>query len=358
MKILVIANMFPSKKYPSYGIFVKNHVQLLKSATDDIDTITMKKEVSRLKKLWRYLIFYFRIFFTLVFRKYDLVYLHYASHSSLPIIWAKFLNRDINLVVNLHGSDVFPENAFQERLQKWVTRLLKQANHVVVPSDYFKETVVERYHLASERVLISPSGGVNRDLFAPREIDKDEAVFRVGYVGRIDIDKGWDDALHGFAEFKQQSNRAVELLMIGSGKENQQKEALIQTLGIQADVRCYDLLPQEELVGLYNEMDVFVFPSRRKGESLGLVGIEAMACGVPVIGSAIAGIKGYLVEGENGYFTEVGNAHSIAEKLLQFQAHSKVEKQQFKHNAFSSATPYDKLQVQKDMVNMLAVLVK
>ncbi|MBC2161697.1 glycosyltransferase [Listeria booriae] len=358
MKILVIANMFPSKEYPSYGIFVKNHVHLLESATDEIDTITMKKEVSKAKKLWCYLIFYCRIFFTLVFRKYDFVYLHYASHSALPIIWAKFLNRDINLVVNLHGSDVFPENSFQERLQKWVKRLLKQANHVVVPSDYFKQTVVERYHLASERVLISPSGGVNRDLFAPREIDKDEAVFRVGYVGRIDVDKGWDDALHGFAEFKQHSNRAVELLMIGSGKENQQKEALIQRLGIQADVRCYDLLPQEELVELYNEMDVFVFPSRRKGESLGLVGIEAMACGVPVIGSAIAGIKGYLVEGENGYFTEVGNAHSIAEKLLQFQAHSEVEKQQFKRNAFYSAIPYDKLQVQADMVNMLAVLVK
>ncbi|MBC6316941.1 glycosyltransferase family 4 protein [Listeria grandensis] len=358
MKILVIANMFPSKEYPSYGIFVKNHVRLLEEAADKIETITMRKELNKMKKLWLYLIFYCRIFFTLLFKKYDMVYLHYASHSAFPILGAKFLNRKINLIVNLHGSDVFPETSFQERLQKWVARLLKQASHVVVPSDYFKQAVIKRYHLASQNVLISPSGGVNRDLFAPQETAKDTSVFKVGYVGRIDVDKGWDDALRGFSEFKHQSNRPAQLIMIGSGKENPQKEALIEELGLQEDVRCYDLMPQEELVALYNEMDVFVFPSRRKGESLGLVGIEAMACGIPVIGSQIAGIQGYLVEGENGYFTEVGNPYSIAEKLLEFHANSEEEKELLSQNAFDSAIPYDQLQVQKDMVNMLAVLAK
>lgn len=358
MKILVIANMFPSKEYPSYGIFVKNHVRLMEGTTDKVETITMQKELNKIKKLWLYIQFYCQIFFTLLFKKYDIVYLHYASHSAFPILCAKFLNRNINLVVNLHGSDVFPETAFQEHLQKWVTRLLKQANHVVVPSDYFKQTVVERYHMAPENIWISPSGGVNRDLFAPQETAKDRSPFQVGYVGRIDVDKGWDDALRAFSEFKHQANCPAQLIMVGSGKENAQKEALIQELGLQDDVRCYDLLPQEELVALYNEMDVFVFPSRRKGESLGLVGIEAMACGVPVIGSQIAGIQGYLVDGENGYFTETGNPYSIAEKLLEFHATTEDAKQALRSNAFRSAIPYDQLHVQNDMLSMLAVLVK
>ncbi|MBA3927616.1 glycosyltransferase family 4 protein [Listeria rustica] len=358
MKILVIANMFPSKEYPSYGVFVKNHVRLMEEAADKVETITMKKELNKIKKLWLYIQFYCQIFFTLLFKKYDIVYLHYASHSAFPILCAKFFNRKINLVVNLHGSDVFPETAFQERLQKWVARLLKQANHVVVPSDYFKQVVVERYQLAQEYVWISPSGGVNRELFAPQETTTDTATFQVGYIGRIDVDKGWDDALRGFSEFKHQSNQPAKLIMVGSGKENAQKEALIQELELQEDVRCYDLLPQEELVALYNEMDVFVFPSRRKGESLGLVGIEAMACGVPVIGSQIAGIQGYLIDGENGYFTETGNPYSIAEKLLAFHAHSEEKKQTLRSNAFHSAIPYDQLQVQRDMVNMLDILVK
>ncbi|MBC2316168.1 glycosyltransferase family 4 protein [Listeria booriae] len=358
MKILVISNMFPSKEYPSYGIFVKNHVHLLEEAADTIETITMRKELNKIKKLWLYIQFYCQIFFTLLFKKYDMVYVHYASHSAFPILAAKFLKRKINLIVNLHGSDVFPETTLQERLQTWVARLLRQANHVVVPSDYFKQTVVKRYHLAPECIWISPSGGVNRALFAPQETAKDTAVFQVGYVGRIDVDKGWDDALRGFSEFKHQSNRQAELIMVGSGKENPQKEALIQELGLQEAVRCYDLLPQEDLVALYNEMDVFVFPSRRKGESLGLVGIEAMACGVPVIGSQIAGIQGYLVDGENGYFTEIGNPYSIAEKLLAFDAHSEEEKQMLRSNAFHSAIPYDQLQVQRDMVTMLGVLAK
>ncbi|MBC1501987.1 glycosyltransferase family 4 protein [Listeria weihenstephanensis] len=358
MKLLVISNMFPSKEYPSYGIFVKNHVKLLEEATEKIETITMRKELNKIKKLVLYIQFYLRIFFTLLFKKYDLVYLHYASHSAIPILGAKFLKRNINLVVNLHGSDVFPETSLQERLQKWVARLLKQASHVVVPSDYFKQSVMKRYHLAPENIWISPSGGVNRDLFTPQDTARDTSLFRVGYVGRIDIDKGWDDALRGFSEFKHQSNRSVQLIMIGSGKENDQKEALIQALGLQADVRCYDLLPQEDLVALYNEMDVFVFPSRRKGESLGLVGIEAMACGVPVIGSKIAGIQGYLVEGKNGYFTEIGNPYSIAEKLLQFHANSEEEKQVLRRNARDSAIPYDQQHVKKDMLDILEVLGK
>ncbi|MBC1435028.1 glycosyltransferase family 4 protein [Listeria rocourtiae] len=358
MKILVISNMFPSEDYPSYGIFVKNHVCLMEGAADEIETITMKKELNKMKKIWHYLLFYCRIFLTLLFKKYDIVYLHYASHSAFPILCAKFLNRYINLVVNVHGSDVFPETPFQERLQKWVARLLKQASHVVVPSDYFKQTVIDRYQLLPEYIWISPSGGINRDLFAPQEAVKDTSTFQVGYVGRIDVDKGWDDALRGFSKFKQQSNRQAELIMVGSGKENSQKEALIQELGLQEDVRCYDLLPQEELVALYNEMDVFVFPSRRKGESLGLVGIEAMACGVPVIGSQIAGIQGYLIDGENGYFTEIGNPYSIAEKLLKFLANSEEEKQTLRSNAFHSAIRYDQLRVQKDMLAMLAYLVK
>ncbi|AQY52345.1 putative GlcNAc transferase [Listeria weihenstephanensis FSL R9-0317] len=358
MKILVIANMFPSKAYPSYGIFVKKHVDILEKAASSLDTITMQKEVSKGKKLWRYIQFYFQIFFTLLFKKYDLVYLHYASHSALPVLGSKYLKRRINLTVNLHGSDVFPETPIQERLQKWVVRLLKQANHVVVPSQYFKEVVIDRYNIHSENILISPSGGVNRTLFAPQETDKNSDVFQVGYVGRIDVDKGWDDAIRGFNEFKLQSSRPAQLIMVGNGKENKQKEALIQELGLEEDVRCYDLLPQEALVALYNEMDVFVFPSRREGESLGLVGIEALACGIPVIGSQIAGIKGYLVEGENGYFTEAGNPYSIAEKLLEFHANSEEEKQTLKKNAFHSASPYDQVQVEEDMLGILATLIK
>ncbi len=356
MKILVIANMFPSKEYPSYGIFVKNHVCILEKASSKVDTVTMCKALNKRKKLWNYIVFYFRIFFTLLFKQYDVVYLHYASHGAIPILCAKVLNRKINLTVNVHGSDVFPETRIQERLQLWVARVLRQANHIVVPSSYFKQVVIKRYQIASSDILISPSGGVDRMLFTPQETDKDLGVCCVGYVGRIDIDKGWDDALHGFAQFKRMSNRPVRLIMVGNGKENEQKEALIQKLGIQEDVRCYNLLPQKELAALYNEMDVFVFPSRRKGESLGLVGIEAMACGVPVIGSRIAGIQGYLIEGENGYFTEVGNASSIAEKLFQFSSSSEAEKQLLKRNAFHSAIAYDQQLVQDEMVKLLPIL--
>jgi glycosyltransferase involved in cell wall biosynthesis len=352
MKILIIANMYPSKKFPSYGVFVKNHVRLLEEAGVAVETITMNKETAPAKKFIRYLQFYLQIVLALWFKKYTTIYIHYASHSALPILFAKALRPKLNLTVNLHGSDVFPETPFQEKLQKWVTRLLRKARHIVVPSAYFKSVVAERYTVSASKIVISPSGGVNRKLFTRLETPKADTFF-VGYVGRIDTDKGWDDALYGFSEFKHQSNTDAKLIMVGSGKEDAKKEALIQKLGLEQDVICHSLLPQEKLVAIYNQMDVFVFPSRRKGESLGLVGIEAMACGVPVIGSQIAGIKGYLVEGKNGYFTEVGNPYSIAEKLLEFAVSSEENKKRLSDNAFQSAAPYDEERVKKHMLSFL-----
>ena len=59
--------------------------------------------------------------------------------------------------------------------------------------------------------------------------------------------------------------------------------------------------------------DVFVFPSRE--EPLGLVGIEALTCGLPVIGTEIGGIKDYLVDNFNGLLFEPQNSNQLAEKI-------------------------------------------
>ena len=58
-----------------------------------------------------------------------------------------------------------------------------------------------------------------------------------------------------------------------------------------------------------------MFPSKRN-ESLGLVGVEALACGVPVIGSNIGGIPGFIEEGKNGFLFDPDNEHSLVEKVI------------------------------------------
>ena len=93
---------------------------------------------------------------------------------------------------------------------------------------------------------------------------------------------------------------------------------MIKTLGLEEKVIHFPLLPQSSLAYVYNAIEAFVFPTKRKGESLGLVGLEAMACGAPVIGSQIGGLKDYIIDGKNGLFFEPKNVEELASQLQAF----------------------------------------
>ena len=65
-------------------------------------------------------------------------------------------------------------------------------------------------------------------------------------------------------------------------------------------------------------MHVFIFPTERQTECLGLVGLEAMACDISVIGAQIGGLRDYLKDGYNGFFFEPGSATDLALKIRNF----------------------------------------
>jgi glycosyltransferase involved in cell wall biosynthesis len=83
-----------------------------------------------------------------------------------------------------------------------------------------------------------------------------------------------------------------------------------------------------------------VFPTVRKGESLGLVGLEAMACGAPVIGSQIGGLKDYIIDGKNGLFFEPKNVDELASQLQAFINLPEDVKQQMSQQALQTANRY------------------
>lgn len=73
----------------------------------------------------------------------------------------------------------------------------------------------------------------------------------------------------------------------------------------------------QELNELYHQADVMIFPTMLY-ESLGLVGLEAMACGCPVIGSNIGCLPEYVKDGVTGFLFESGNSHELADKIINF----------------------------------------
>ncbi len=327
MKILLVSNMYPDKKNQSYGTFVKIfHEQVLELGID-VEKSVMKKSENKIMKKINYLMFYFITFIKIVCKKYDCIYIHYASHSSLPVIYARKFKK-IKIYTNLHGSDVIPENANHEKMQKYTEHILKISEKIVVPSQYFADLAAQKYEIEKNKIYVYPSGGVDNKKFYPytREekqklrkkynIAGDKIVF--GYVGRISEGKGWSTYLRAIKEYVDTDNEG-QFILLGSGNQENEMNAMIEELELQDIIVRLSLVPQEQLVEIYNLLDVFVFPTERAGESLGLVALEAMACGVPVIASDFAAPRDYIIDGVNGYKFEKGNWQQLESNMREVQ---------------------------------------
>ena len=101
------------------------------------------------------------------------------------------------------------------------------------------------------------------------------------------------------------------------------------------------MVSQDELVSIYNSLDIFVFPTYRKSESLGLVGLEAMACEVLVIASKNYGPTDYVVDNKNGKFFKPKDHKDLADKIIAMKKMNNEEKNNRKIKARETAIKYD-----------------
>lgn len=106
-------------------------------------------------------------------------------------------------------------------------------------------------------------------------------------------------------------------------KRNDEK---IRDLYLDNLIKYIGPIPYHSLPEIYCTLDLFIFPTCLE-ESLGLVGLEAMACEVPVIGSYIGGLKDYIKDKENGFFFTPGNAEELSNKIELYLSLSSSEKQ-------------------------------
>lgn len=354
MKILLISNMYPSTIDPTYGTFVKNfNTQLTQEGFEVEKAVITGRGKTKLEKIKKYFNLFKDIIKAIKKNDYDLIYVHYVTHSLLPLL---LIQKHINkpLVVNAHGSDVFTVSKTASLIQKLVTPIIKKASLVVVPSDYFKEVVQNKFTLAKNKIFVSPSGGIDTNLF--RLMDKKESdIFTIGFVSRIDNGKGWDVLLDA-ASLLQNKNYNFKVLMLGGGSQENLLLKKIDDLNLHDIVEYIGAKPHEELVDYFNQMNIFAFTTRL-AESLGLVGLEAMACGIPVVGSNIGGLPSYISDGINGKLFEPKNSSKLSERIEFFMDMDSSKINYYKEQALITAKKYDSKNVAKILSDKLRSLV-
>ena len=362
MKILVVSNMYPNKKYPSYGTFVKSFCDQLKTLGIDYDISVMYKSSNKISKIFRYFYFYIVTFLKCLIKNYDIVYIHYASHSSVPVILAKKINKSIKIYTNVHGSDVVPENTEQQKMQKYTKKILKDSNKIIVPSDYFKDYVSLKYNIKPDKIFIYPSGGVNSKVFYPFKNSSNDSFINdlnlnpnfptFAMISRISFKKGWNIFIKAINICVRDGVKA-NFLIVGDGPEKDQMTNLIKENKLESTIKILGLQDQMELSRIYNAVDYLVFPTMREGESLGLVAIEALACGCPVIASNYAAPKHYIKDDFNGFKFPKGDYKKLAEVIEECIQIKKDKYAFLSSNALVSASPYLKSNISSRLKDII-----
>ena len=359
-KILLVSNMYPSNKSKHYGIFVQNVKELLDDNGFDVDKVVMTKQNEKIIKLFSYIIFYLKTIIKGIFNNYDYIYVHFISHSSLGAVFVKRTSKDTKLVLNAHGNDIIADYPFEVKNEKRSKKYLKYADKVVVPSNYFKELVIDKYGIDKEKIYVYPSGGVNIDKY--KKLDRKESLKKanlsdkysyIGYVSRLDKDKGYDVFLKAIKYLVDNDEIENEkFLVVGAGAEQEIFNNLVKELKLKDYLEIRNMVSPDELVSIYNSLDIFVFPTYRKSESLGLVGLEAMSCEVLVLASKNYGPTDYVIDNKNGVFFKPQDYEDLAKKILKMKKMNNEEKNKMRKKARETAIKYDSNNTKKLIIEV------
>ena len=204
-------------------------------------------------------------------------------------------------------------------LRKLGVEIMKNAKYLVFISPYYKDNVIDTYvpeelrEGMREKSLVIPNGV---DKFWLDNMDMKERKFenkeiKLIYAGRLEKVKNIDVIVAVLEELRKRGYNAT-IDMIGKGPyENKLKE--LSNGRLKGILNFHGFMPKEELIKFYRKNDIFIMPSKR--ETFGLVYIEAISQGLPIIYTKNEGVYGFFEEGEVGYAVNCNDVSEIADRV-------------------------------------------
>ncbi|RME36372.1 MAG: glycosyltransferase family 1 protein [Thermoflexia bacterium] len=259
-------------------------------------------------------------------RSFDIVHLHYPFIFGAEMVWLACSTRRVPYVLTRHNDLI--GNGMRKHLFDAYMALMAP----VVFAGACQWLVVSRDHAVSCRLasffrrrwadVVEIPNGVDTDLFRP-DVDgmpvrqhlgipePARVLLFVGALDRAHHFKGADYLLRAFARLQ---GPEVWLVLVGDGDLRPSLSALVAQLGIGERVRFVGTVPHRELPPFYAASDLVVLPSFPP-ESFGMVLIEAMACGRPVLAHDIPGVRTVVSTGKDGLLARPGDMDDLVEKM-------------------------------------------
>ncbi|MFV8828345.1 N-acetyl-alpha-D-glucosaminyl L-malate synthase BshA [Alkalihalobacterium sp. APHAB7] len=259
-------------------------------------------------------------------QKLDILHVHYAVPHAICAYLAKQMVGDhLKIVTTLHGTDI-TVLGYDPSLSEVIRFGIEQSDTVTaVSNDLVRQTgelldvnkdIKTIYNFIDERVYYKRD---NTELKRQYRIAEEEKV--IVHISNFRPVKRVKDVILSFAKINE--HLSSKLLLIGDGPELTVACQLVKQLGIEE--RVLFLGSQKDVAEILSISDLLLLLSEK--ESFGLVALEAMACGVPVIGTNIGGIPEVIEDGKTGYICEVGDISTISDKAISLLTDEEMHKQ-------------------------------
>lgn len=157
--------------------------------------------------------------------------------------------------------------------------------------------------------------GLDQNYFKPSKKEPSKVIIDFLFVGRLIKVKNLPYLIKGFYEALKE-NKKIFLHIVGEGQERNSLEKLAEKLNISDFIKFHGALYKKNLLKIYQSSDVFLITSEY--ESFSMVTTEAMACGLPVIGTKVGFLPNLITPGETGFLVELNNIKELKEKILFF----------------------------------------
>ena len=262
----------------------------------------------------------------IVDQQLDVLHVHYAiPHAVCAILAKNMANSDIGIVTTLHGTDI-TVLGYDSSLKGAIKYGIEKSDVVTAVSNSLAQETMDLitpnkeidtiYNFIDEREYTKKDPGNLKELLGIKPAEK--VVIHVSNFRKV---KHIPDIVESFKLIHQ--DVPAKLLLVGDGPEKHPIMESIKGTSVEKDVLF--LGKQESLSELYAISDLMLLLSEK--ESFGLVLLEAMACGVPCIGTNVGGIPEVITNGENGYIVELGDWKKVAEYGVEILQNPTLHKQ-------------------------------
>jgi glycosyltransferase involved in cell wall biosynthesis len=236
-----------------------------------------------------------------------------ARENHIPIVIGHHFMPE-NLVHYLHLPKKI-EDTLTKKIWDWYGNICSKADLVISPTQTAEDILLNHEPSIKHTVI---SNGIDLQKFNQNNTGeylqkryKIPAQTTLLFIGRLDKEKNIDILIRAIAKIVHKF--PFHTVIVGQGKEEKSLKELALKLGVYDDITFTGYLPEKDLPNIYKVADIFVMPSIAELQSL--VTMEAMACGLPIIGADAVALPHLIHKHENGLLFEPGNASDLAQKL-------------------------------------------